>query len=334
MSFKEDNYEDNNIKDLVFFEDIDSEAEEKKEIPKVTKEIDQQTNIILSTELIPYLGKFKYTSILSNESFAPINDVKVKIQYPSFLELSRSIPPTITNLDIEKDEDEEENIELIKLEFSNINANETKEISLFFTPKNIINEGKIRTFSAFVNNDGYIRVIESEPLKIDINQVVLQPKLIPSSKIAEFLKDNDVRKAIRSYGIGINQKLDLDFLFNRLEVILRANNLQYITKDEKKKILWYFGIDLETNSDVLVVGQIKENKIEWIISTKNPNLIISLLVLLSSELKDVLLRMGIIDSINNLYNLECKACGSVLPAFPTKGKSIKCQNCHLDQIVW
>ncbi|MBY9007717.1 MAG: hypothetical protein KGD63_13305 [Candidatus Lokiarchaeota archaeon] len=330
MSYKEEDSDESNIKDLIFFEEIDSKAKEIKEIPKVTEEIDQQNNIKLSTELLPHLGKFKYTSILNNESNAPINNIKIKVQYPGFLELTRSIPPTITNIDIE----DEENLELVKLEFSNIQANEIKDVTLFFTPKNIINEGKIRTFSAFVNKDGYIRVIESEPLKINIDKIVLQPKLIPSSKIAEFLKGQEIRKAIRSYGIGINQNIDLDFIFNRLEVILRANNLQYITKDKKKRILWYFGNDLESNSDILVVGQIKEKKIEWIISSNNQSLIISLLVILSSELKDVLLRMGIINSTDNLYNLECKFCGYVLPNFPNKGKSAKCQNCNLDQVVW
>ncbi|MBY8982477.1 MAG: hypothetical protein KGD57_05995 [Candidatus Lokiarchaeota archaeon] len=332
MNSKEKNYEDNKVKDLVLFEDLSFKAGEIEEAPKISEEIDQENKIKLSTELVPHLGKFKYSSILKNESSAPINNIKIKVEYPNFLELTRSIPPTITNVEIE--DDEEENIEQIKVEFLDIKGNDSKKVILFFIPKNNINEGKIRTFSAFVNIDGYIRVIESEPLKININPVVLQPKLIPSSEIAEFINSSDVRKAIRSYGIGNKKDLDLDFIFNRLEVILRANNLQYITKDKKKRILWYFGNDLETKSDLLVVGQVVENKIEWIISCNNQNVLMSVLVILSSELKDVLLRMKIIDSLDDLYQLECKACAYILPKFPKKGNTIKCQNCNIEQVVW
>ncbi len=331
MDYKKENYEDNKVKDLVFFNDVELDTKDIEEKPKISEEIDQEYKIKLSTELTTYLGKYKYTSILINESAAPINDIKIKIEYPNFLDLTRSMPPTITKVE----SDDVANIDKIKIEFENIKGHNRKEIVLFFTPHiNILNKGEIKTFSVFVNLNGYIRVIDSEPLQIKINKLSLQPKIIPSSEIAEFIKNPEIKKAIRSYGIGIKKNLDYNHIFNNLEAILRANNLQYITKDNKKRIMWYFGTDLETNSDLLVVGQIKENKIEWIISCNNMNVIISLLIMLSSEFTDFLLRMSIIDSIDDLYNLECKACGTVLPRFPEQGNAVKCQNCTLEQIIW
>ena len=32
--------------------------------------------------------------------------------------------------------------------------------------------------------------------------------------------------------------------------------------------------------------------------------------------------------------LECKYCGNILPYFPGKGKTIECNKCNYEQIIW
>ncbi|MFO7795909.1 MAG: hypothetical protein ACQERB_05060 [Promethearchaeati archaeon] len=325
----------NKLQDLVLFGDMKSEIRTLEKISKKTEDIDQENQIKLYTELNPQLGKYKYVCMLKNESRAPIKEVKIKIQYPLFLKLTRTIPPTIYHTQIEDKEIEEQSFEQIKVEFDKIQGTENKQITLYFNPTDSLEEqGEIKSFAAFINKDDYVRVINSEPLNIGLKEISIQPKIIPSSEIAEFVNHPEIKKAIKSLGLGSSKPLDYEFLFNRLEVVLRANNFQYITKDKEKHIMWYFGNDLESGNDVLVIAQENNRKLEWIVTSKDPDLIISTITRLTHELKENLLRMGIISSEDQVYNLECKACGNILPKFPEKGKIVSCSKCGVEQVVW
>lgn len=321
------------LQDLVLFNDISNEIQEIEEISKTSEDIDQENKIKLSTELVPHMGKYRYTSRLKNESSAPIREVKIKIQYPSFLKLSRTIPPTIVHTASQEEEDEI-NKEQVKVEFDKLAESEMKQVILYFNPDDYQEGAEIKSFAAFINKKDYVRVINSEPLKIGIREITIQPKIIPSAQIADFVKNPDIRKAIKSIGIGIEKDLDYEFLFNRLEVVLRAKGFQFITKDKDKHILWYFGTDLESNNDLLVIGQEKNKKLEWIVTSKDPELIISVITMLMHELKENLLRMGVIDSEKQIHDLDCKACGNVLPEFPDKSKLVTCSKCGVEQVVW
>ncbi|MBD3196086.1 MAG: hypothetical protein GF317_13595 [Candidatus Lokiarchaeota archaeon] len=336
MNEKNNDLEADKLQKLILFDDSNvSESQALSEQTKVSEEIDQKDNIKLLNELKPIGGKFQYNATISNESLALIKEVNIKIEYPNFLELNRSIPPTLTIVPPRiTEEDEEITTTQVKIEFDKIPEGQLKKISLFFNPLQSNEEGEIRTFAAFVNVDDYIRVINSEPMMINLKQTNIQPQIIPSSQIADFLKQAEIKKSIRSIGIGKEEKLDYEFIFNRLEVILRANNFQFIAKDKKKQIIWYFGEDLESNTDILVIGQVKSNKIEWITVSENPLLNISLLTQFSNELEENLVRLGIINSDDQLFILDCKACGYVLPKFPKKGKSVECKKCGVDQTIW
>ncbi|KKL77990.1 hypothetical protein LCGC14_2029290, partial [marine sediment metagenome] len=66
----------------------------------------------------------------------------------------------------------------------------------------------------------------------------------------------------------------------------------------------------------------------------NQHLLISLLTMLSNDFIDRILFDGIVNNRKDIYDLECKYCGVVLPRFSKRGKSIECKNCNYEQVIW
>ena len=54
----------------------------------------------------------------------------------------------------------------------------------------------------------------------------------------------------------------------------------------------------------------------------------------SNDFKEAILLNGIVQSKEQVHNLECKYCGAILPYFPNQGDSIGCSKCNNEQIVW
>ncbi|GAG58337.1 unnamed protein product, partial [marine sediment metagenome] len=52
------------------------------------------------------------------------------------------------------------------------------------------------------------------------------------------------------------------------------------------------------------------------------------------EFKREMILLGHISSEDQVYQLECKYCGNILPYFPGKGKTIECNRCNYEQIIW
>ena len=222
----------------------------------------------------------------------------------------------------------------VTLEFDELNENSKKQIHLHFTPTILNVDGEIRTVVSFVNNKDFVRVLTSDSAIIYIDNITIEPKIIPSSFIGQFSKKEGIKKVIKSLGIGTNKKVKINIYFDILEQILLLRNLQIIAKDPIKKILWFFGDELESKEDILVIGQIVSKKVEIIGISRNHHLLISLLTMLSNDFKDKILFDGIVNDKKEIYDLECKYCGAVLPNLPKKGKSIECKSCNYEQVIW
>ena len=329
MPGKKRKSESNQPHDLVIFKN--KEAAKIKKSDKITFEtVDQEDKIKLLTDFRPYGGHYVLSLQISNESFAPISDVKVKISFPLFFTIIRSYPPTLYI----PESFEEEGMSKVNIEFDELNERSSKKINLHFAPLSLGNEGEIRTIVTYVNNKDYVRVIDSDPVSIILDKITINPKIIPSSYIREFSQIPGMKKAIISLGVGISSKGDPGFYFTILEQVFLRNNLQLIAKDADKKILWFFGSDLESRNDVLVVGQIVSDKVEIIASSKNHHVLISFLTLFSNEFKEQILISELSTSLDQIYDLECKYCGAVLPFFPKRGEEITCRKCNYEQIVW
>ncbi|MHA2005898.1 MAG: hypothetical protein ACXABO_00180 [Promethearchaeota archaeon] len=329
MPKKTENLDSGQTQDLVIFKE--KEADESKKVSKYTFEaIDQEDKITLANDFKPYEGHYRYSIQLRNESLAPISEVKIKITYTNFLTLTRSYPPTIYL----PESIEEGDISKLTLEFDELNEKSSKQINLHFTPLSLGKKGEIRTIVTYVNNKDFVRVLNSEPSEIELEKVTIIPKIIPSSYVKEFSQIPGMKKAIKSIGIGTQKKIDPNFYFDRFEQVFLRNSLQRIARDPEKKLLWYFGSDLESRDDVLVIGQITSNKVEIMGISKNHHVLISFLTLFINEFQELILVEKIVDSLDEVYELECKYCGAILPYFPKMGTEIKCVKCNYEQIVW
>lgn len=329
MPKKKENLDSDQTQNLVIFKK--NEADESKEFPKYAFEaIDQENKITLLNDFKPYEGHYRYSIQLHNESLAPISEVKIKISYSNFLTLTRSYPPTIYFPDSIEDGD----ISKLTLEFDELNEKSSKQINLHFTPLSLGNKGEIRTIVTYVNNKDFVRVLNSESCEIELEKITIMPKIIPSSYIREFSQIPGMKRAIKSIGIGTQGEGNPDLYFDLLEQVFLKNSLQRIARDPQKNILWYFGSDLESRDDVLVIGQITSNKVEIMGTSKNHHVLISFLTIFTNEFKELILVEEIVNSLNHIYDLECKYCGAILPYFSKKDEEIKCVKCKYKQIVW
>ena len=315
--------------DIVFFKT--KEEVRTKEIENYSFEkVDQEDKIKITTDYRPFSDHFQYSILIDNQSLAPITEMKVKIKFPDFFTFSRCHPSTISIPRIKT----EKNIKQMTLEIGELNEKSIKQISLHFNPNAINRTGEIRTIITYVNNKDTIRVLDSRPAGIAVYRISIEPKVVPSSFIREFAQQSDIKKIIKSIGVGIEHSIDSEIYFEILEQIFLIRNFQLVTKDVNKRILWYFGTEMQTNEDILVIGQIVQNKIEIIASSLNHYLIISFLTQISNDFIEHLISNGIINSMDDVYNLECKNCGAILPYFPQKNVSIVCKNCNSEKFIW
>jgi hypothetical protein len=317
---------------LVLFDDsgID-ETEFKEEEAAKLEGVSQEKKIKLQTRLKPFGDNYLYQVIIGNQSEAPITEVKVKVNYPPLLNLKRSSPPTVS---FNTNNNSNDDLKHLKITFDKINPQSDKKISLFLSPTTLSNEQGITSVLTFVNNQDLVRVINSEKITISIKPISIHPKIIPSSNIKKFSEKPEVKRAIKSLGILIEDNLYYNELFSQMNLIIRMNNFQLIAKDPEKKIVWYFGSELESKQDILVIGQIKSRKVEWLVIAEDPHILISLLTMFKNDFEQRLLRLNLIDSKDQVVELDCKNCGYVLPKLPKKGETIECTKCHLEQKLW
>jgi len=329
MSKKESKENSDKVHNLVLFktkEDSRSEVIEKYTFEKV----DQENKIKLYNEFGPYSGHFRYAILLDNQSLAPITELKVKIKFPEFLNLLRCFPPSINISHMAT----ENNIKQINLEFDELNEKSSKQIHLHFAPSTLDNKGEIRIIVSYVNNKDTVRVLDSRPAEITVDSITIEPKVVPSSFIREFSQKHGIKKVIKSLGVGTSYKVDSEMYYNILEQVFLINNFQLVAKDPERGILWYFGTESKTKEDILAIGQLVSNKIDIIATSQNHYVLIGFLTIFYNDFKEQILMNGIVNSKDEIYDLECVHCGAVLPYFPKKGKKIECEKCKSEQIIW
>lgn len=329
MAKKEINKSPLKAHDLVIFKT--EETPKTKEVDTYSFEkVNQEDKIKLTTDFRPFSNHFQYSIFIDNQSLAPITEVKIKIKFPEFFTFLRCYPSTINtpNIKIER------NVKQINFEFDEINENSNKQVHFHFTPTSLDNTGEIRTIITYVNNKDTVRVLDSRPTEIKVDGVIIEPKVVPSSFIREFFQQPGIKKTIKSIGIGTVHPIDRELLFEVLAHLFYIRNFQLVAKDPQKKILWFFGTESLIREDVLVIGQITSNKIEFIASSLNHYLLISLLTQISIDFKDLLISNEIITSNDEIYDLECRNCGSIFPYFPRKNESVVCKNCNYEQVIW
>jgi len=116
--------------------------------------------------------------------------------------------------------------------------------------------------------------------------------------------------------------------------IVENNNFQLIINDQNNKISWFYGTDLVSGNDILIICQVLKRKIEWLAAASNPYLLISILTKFTTLFERNMITLEHIESEEQIYSLECKYCGNILTYFPLKGESIECDKCNYEQVVW
>ncbi|MFX1453390.1 MAG: hypothetical protein ACFFCM_21325, partial [Promethearchaeota archaeon] len=181
------------IHGLVVFKGRLAQLEQEKiKIAPPIEDVDQENKIKISYEVLPYGAAYKCSVSLKNESMAPITEIKARIKYPNSLILTRHYPPTIkSNIPTIESGRRQINFEIDKL-----NENSKQIINFYFAPLVINVKGEFITSMSYINNKGFIRALNLEPIEIKIAPITIQPKIIPSSQIADFLKIDGIKKAI------------------------------------------------------------------------------------------------------------------------------------------
>jgi hypothetical protein len=331
MAKKNKDQEQDDMSELVLFRE--PTAQEIKKFESVSLEyIDQEDKINLVCKSEPFGGNYLYSLVISNKSVDPITEIKIRVRIPRFLKLCRSTPPTITIETINFEEDEEET--QVKIEFEVLKGKAQKQINLFLCPLSLEEKGEIRASITFVNNVDFVRAIDTDAITIQFDPFSVERKILPSAEVKKFLQKPGIKKAIKSIGIGIEEFFDENYYFNLITKIIQDQNFQLIIKDNDNKIVWFYGTELVSGNDVLVIGQIFSGKIEWLAASQNHSLLISILTSFVNSFKEEMMNLNQINSEEQIYHLECKYCGNILPSFPGKGKSIECKKCNYEQVIW
>lgn len=336
MAKKNNDQNPEDTHELLLFDSLSVQKSKKVE-PEPLEYIDQENKIKMIYKLVTFGGNYLYSLLIMNQSADPITEVKIRIIIPDFFRLSRSTPPTVTIESLKSDDEgnKEGYIEKqVKMEFELLNGNSQKQINLYLCPLKLEMKGKIRSFITFVNNADFIRAIDTDSINIELDPFSIERKIIPQSEIKRFLEKPWIRKANKSIGIGLEGIFDEDYFFEQIIKTIQDSNFQLILKNHSNKISWFCGTDLVSGNDILVIGQIVTGKIEWLAASINPHLIISILTNFVNEFKREMILLGHISSEDQVFQLECKYCGNVLPYFPGKSKTIECNKCNYEQTIW
>ncbi|MFW9864477.1 MAG: hypothetical protein ACFFEN_00120 [Candidatus Thorarchaeota archaeon] len=320
MPDKEGEEHQNRMQKFVALKSTEASTTEETDKYSVEK-ADEESKINCANKLSPHGVCYRYSIFLNNQGSRPISDVEIKVLYPRFLKYFKSYPPEIDI--ISSTEDYEEKVKTLTIKFNRLD--DSKQIFLHFSPYSPTATGEINTIITYVNNDGVPKVIKSNPIEIQIKMVNISPKLIPTSSIRDFTQYPGIKRDMISLGFEKSKKKNLSKFFDVLEKLPQFRNFQLISNDKDKGNLWFFGNEVLSGYDILILIKIRINMIEIINLSKDPIYFIPFFFGVIEKLRD---------QLDKFYHLECVNCGNILPYLPNKGEKIQCNKCYFEQIFW
>ncbi|MFX1469438.1 MAG: hypothetical protein ACFFB8_12320 [Promethearchaeota archaeon] len=304
----------------------------KKTDSYTVEKINIEDKIKFVNNLRPQANCYLYSIALNNNGSSPISEVKIKVISPKFLSYLGCFPLTINILPIIEEDQEE--VKIREIAIGELKELSSQEIHFQFNPYISPATGEFKSIITYVNNKGKLKILNSKPIKIRIDKLILTPKIIPSSQIREFTQLAGTIRIEMSFGIGISKKKNLNKYFDIIEHILQSQNLQLIIKDKERGMLWFCGTDTQSESDILTLSKIGSNRIDIIVFSKNPIILTSFLSSFTKIFREQVSMKKIFKSKVKIFELVCINCGTILSYFPRKGESIICNNCNYKQIVW
>jgi len=287
-----------------------------------TSETSQEDYIKLDINL-GYLGSHVRLLLkITNKSDFPINEIEIKLEFTKKIEIFRTIP----KLEFVKHDAG------IVARVDSIPEKQHYEIKFYLNPEEL-GSGKIVGQVKFVNFKDFVRLIKIEELSYNLTVPKILPKEIPHEIIEEYNNAVHMKKDIRSYGLP--DKLNPLTAFNHITQIISSKNFKLLTKivEDNRKIAWFFGVTEVGDIEILVVGQVIQNKIEFYASSINEQILSALLTSFSMDLKRRILISSVVRSEKEIYELFCVECGGTLPYFPKPGEFVECKYCQTKNLV-
>jgi hypothetical protein len=319
------------LQDLVIFRH--KEGPKSKKIDKFLVEKANKTDKIIITNSLSTQGThYRYSILLKNENSASITNIKISVLYPKFLKFAGSYPMSV--IISSSIEDEKEKFGIINFELHELKGKTSVQIHLHYTPSSQIDIGEFKISLKYINNEGKGKTIKSNSINIQIDDLVIIPKIISHSRIREFSQIPGMKRTLISLGIGTNKKVNYKKIFGIFESLVLSYDFQFITRDKEKGIFWFFGFETKSNNDILNLCKIGSKVIELITYSTNPIIIGLFLYSFTKNLKEQLSSYKIINPKVKIFELDCANCGDNLPYFPKKNESITCIKCSYNQIVW
>jgi hypothetical protein len=309
------------------------ERPKKKKTDKYfVEKIQKEDNFKIINSLSAHGIHYRYSIVLQNDKSTSIKDLKIRISYPDFLEYAGSFPlELIVSSCIT---DKQDKISNLNLNLKRLKGNNTQQIHIHFTPSSQLAIGELKTLLNYKNNKGKERRINTNPIIIQINDIIITPKIISHSRIRDFSKIPNMKRALLILGIGTNKKSFPKKIYDIFESLILSYNFQLITKDKERGILWFFGYESKFDKDIFAISKIGSNFIEIIAHSKDPVLLgLFFFSIKKNLLRQLLIKKTIKPNVK-IFSLECLNCGSHLPYFPKKGENITCTTCSFEQIVW
>ncbi|TFF96336.1 MAG: hypothetical protein EU544_00880, partial [Promethearchaeota archaeon] len=184
MSEKGGNANNSDVHGLVLFKSKTKQEDQVLDEYEL-ESIDQENKIKLSSQLAPFGASYRYSVVIANQSPAEITEIKIRIKFPDFLELYRISPPSIG---LKSMDQEETDLTQISLELEELLGNTKKQINIYLHPTELNKSGEIATYVTYVNIQDFVRVLNSDPVEFTLEPVTVEPKIMPSHLINQFLQ--------------------------------------------------------------------------------------------------------------------------------------------------
>jgi hypothetical protein len=319
------------IKGLEIFKHKEKPKKKKTDKYSVEK-IQKEDKFKIINSLSAHGIHYRYSILLHNENSATITDINIRVLYPEFLEYTGSFP---INLIVSSQiANKQEKINNLNLSLKELKGNNSQQMYIHFTPSNQVAAGEFKMLLNYKNDKGKARKIKTNAITIQIEDIVITPKIISHSRIRDFSKIPGMKRALVSLGIGTKKKSVSKKIYDIFERLILSYNFQLITKDRERGILWFFGSESNSSNDIFAISKIGLNIIEIIGHSKDPVLLCQFFFSIERNLNDLLLKNKVIKPNMKIFDLECINCGSHLPYFPKKRESITCTICSYKQFVW
>ncbi|MHA1733304.1 MAG: PCI domain-containing protein [Promethearchaeota archaeon] len=255
-----------------------------------------------------------------NASGDPVEQINLKVDHGEDLRF----------IQVKPFQETEKKDKYTRVRLSRVEARSRKALALFFRPV-LLGDYRISGSLQFVNNRNLTRVKELP----EVRSVLAAPAITTTGQITAQEVESHLQqlpaRAIRSYGIPHSLDGNEAVAFVHIKQLLGSLGFGLVGENDEgaggKKVSWFHGVDTNTGTEFVAVGQVLNQKMEVFASSKDEQGIAGLLTYVSKKLKDRMLSSKIVQETSEIHELFCPLCGGTIPYYPQVGELITCKWC-------